>query len=155
MEKFFNIFGWLVGIISFFFFREFLFVSIESFGILTYIDFGEEVCFQRGAGQTSWEDCDDGAGTDIALFFGILSAVLAAGLGNIIHSRNFPPFSSTNLGKITYVTCLVCSLLVCMTSFFVLLIVGPDFGTWINFGFSAIVAYYGFQYIGNLPNDDQ
>ena len=154
MEKFFNIAGWTVGIVSFFFIREFLFVSIESFGIVTYIDYGEEVCFQRGSGRTSWEDCDDGSGTDIALFFGILSGVLAVGLGNIIHSRNFPPFSSTNSGKITYATWLVCSLLVCMTSFFVLLIVGPDFGTWINFGLAAIVAYYGYQYVENSPRDD-
>jgi hypothetical protein len=41
-----------------------------------------------------------------------------------------------------------------MTSFFVLLIVGPDFGTWINFGLAAIVAYCGYQYVENLPRDD-
>jgi hypothetical protein len=154
MEKFFNIAGWIVGIISFFYIREFLFVSIESLGIVTYIDYGEERCFQRGAGPTSWEECEDGSSTDIALFFGILSTILAVGLGNIIHSRNFPPFSSTYSGKITYATWLVCSLLVCMTSFFVLLIIGPDFGTWINFGLAAIIVYYGYQHVQNLSKDD-
>ena len=96
MEKFFNIAGWIIGIISFYPIRNFLFLSIQSFGIDTYIDYGEEVCFQRGAGRSSWEDCDDGTGTDISIFFGVLAAVLATGLGNIIHSRKFPPFSSQN-----------------------------------------------------------
>jgi len=154
MEKFFNIAGWIVGIISFFVVKEFLLLSVESLGIMTYIDYGEEVCFQKGVGSSSWEDCSEGAGTDIALFFGVLSGVLAAGLGNIIHSRNFPPFSRTNKEKLTYATWLVCSLLVCMTSFFVLLIIGPDLGTWINFGFAAVVAFYGYGYIENLPTDD-
>ena len=154
MEKFFNIAGWIIGIISFYPIRNFLFLSIQSFGIDTYIDYGEEVCFQRGAGRSSWEDCDDGTGTDISIFFGVLAAVLATGLGNIIHSRKFPPFSSTHSGKVIYATLLVCSLLVCMTSFFVLLIVGSDYGTYINFIFAAVVAYYGYQYVDNLPKDE-
>ena len=154
MEKFFNIAGWIIGIISFYPIRNFLFLSIQSFGIDTYIDYGEEVCFQRGAGRSSWDDCDDGTGTDISIFFGVLAAVLATGLGNIIHSRKFPPFSSTYSGKVIYATWLVCSLLVCMTSFFVLLIVGPDYGTYINFIFAAVVAYYGYQYVDNLPKDE-
>ena len=154
MEKFFKITGWIVGIFSFGFIATFFQELIESFGVQTYIDFGEEVCVQKGSGRTSWEDCDDGSSTDISFFFNVLSTVLATGIGNIIHSRQFPPFSSTNSGKIGYAICLFCSLLVCMTSFFVLLVIGPDIGVWVNTGIVITVAYYGYKYYENLLRDD-
>ena len=153
MKRFFNIAGWIIGIVSFLFIRGVLVNSIESLGIITYIDFGEEVCVTVGSGPTSYEDCNEGGGTDIAFYFGIFSAVLAVGLGNIIHERSFPPFSDSHKGKITYLTWLVCSLLICMTCLFVLLVVGPKIGVWINFVFAAVIAYYGYQYIDNTVND--
>ena len=152
-DKFFTWTGIAVGIISFFFIQQFFFTSIESLGITTYIDYGEEVCFQRGAGRSSWEDCSDGSGTDIALFFSILSGVLALGLGNVIASKTFPPFSYSPLGKQKYLTVLVCCLLLCMTSLFVLLVLGPDIGTWINFVLAIGIAYYGYNYMQNIKEE--
>ena len=148
--NFFKIAGIIVGIVSFFFVREFFALSLESLGISTYIDYGEEVCI---IGVGGYEDCDTGTGTDIALFFGILSAVIAIGIGNIIYSKNFPPFSSSNKEKITYLTWLICSLIVSMTGVFIILIFGAESGSWINLVIAAIIAYYGYQHVSNLPND--
>ena len=153
LDKFLLILSWIIGIISAAFISYFFSSSMESFDIATYVDYGEEVCSQRGVGSTSYIECDDGYTTDIQTFFNLLSVVIASGIGNIIYRRKFPPFSNTNSGKITYLTILGCTLLVCMTSFFVLLVVGPDFGRYINFAFAAAVAYYAYKYTESLKDD--
>ena len=153
MEKFLAWSGILLGIISFFVFQNFFLSSIESLNIITYIDYGEEVCIQRGAGRSSWESCSEGSLTDIALFFTILSGVLAAGLFDIIGSRTFPPFSKYSLGKQKYFIVLICSSFICMTSLFVLLIFGAHAGNWINLILAIVVTYFGYGYMEKLKHD--
>ena len=83
----------------------------------------------------------------------VLSGWLAIGLGNIIHSRNFSPFSSSRLGQKGYMTLLVCGLLLCMTSFFVSLVIGPYFGTvvWIDLAMLAAGYFFAVSYVYDLP----
>ena len=75
-QKFLNTTGWIIGIILFFTLNMGLSYLIEGFGVVTYIDFGEEVCTTKGVGQTSYEDCSDGTSTDIGLAIMFLSGML-------------------------------------------------------------------------------
>ena len=151
MKQFFKFLGWIVGILSFLIIRQFLFYSIESLGITTYIDYGETTCFTT----RFYDVCEDGAGTDIAFFFAGLAAVLSIGLGNIIHDRKFPPFSSSKKSRLTYNTWLVSLLVLSMIGLFVLLVLGPDIGIWVNVILTIIVATYGYKYIQQGSNENE
>ena len=151
-DKFFLGIGIIVGFFSFFYIQNFFLSALENLNFTTYIDYGEEVCTQRGAGRTSWEDCDEGSGTDIAIYFGILSGVLAFGLGNMIFQRKFPPFFHnpsdkfyTRTAKQTYYTWLICSLLICVMSLLVFKVFGPDIGEYISFVITIIIIFIGYN----------
>ena len=150
MKTFRLVLSIVIGIIAFLVIRENLIHQLGLIGIETFIDYGKDVCVQRGFGRASWDECMNGAGTDISFFFGTLAAVIAVGIGNIVLDGKFPPFSTTDKGKKVYAAWLIGSLLISMTSVFIALIFSSEYSKWINFAIAAAVAYFGFEYVKKL-----
>ena len=146
LEKILNVLAWIVGIISALAIYSFLENTVNSLGILTYIDYGEEVCQGVGSGQTSWVDCDTGSSTDISLGIIVLSITLATALGNMIKNRSLMPFSNSEEGKIAFFIILISVLLWISVGIIVLLLAGQEIGVWINFILLCGVGYYAYQF---------
>ena len=145
-ERAFDIAAWICSIAFFFFFYGLLFDVIDSVGVETYVDYGEEVCVYRGSGRSSYEDCSDGHVTDVGWSFGILTLVLSIGLYHMIRYREFPPFKTRLESQLTFHVWLICSLLASMTSFFVMIIVGDEYGGWVNLVVTGSIVYYGYKF---------
>ena len=142
----FQVIGWIVGIILFFFLRNFLSAAVESIGIVTYIDFGEMICTTQGSGRYSYEDCSYGTGTDISIGLGAISSLVAYAVGNTIYNRSL--FPRTKQQKLTFFTAFVCLLLWTSISIVILLIT-DKVGVYINFVIGALIAYGGYKFHEN------
>jgi hypothetical protein len=142
----FQVIGVVVGIILFFFLRNFLSAAVQSIGIVTYIDFGEMICTTKYA----YEDCSYGTGTDISVGLGAISSLVAYAVGNTIYNRSL--FPRTKQQKLTFFTAFVCLLLWTSISIVILLIVDKA-GVYINFVIGALIAYGGYKFHENQADD--
>ena len=113
-QKFLNVSGWVVGIVLFTVLNIALSSLVGNFGVITYIDFGEEVCTTQGVGQTIYEDCSDGTSTDIGLSISILSAMIAGYIGTALATRKLYVFKQeeSKLMFLTIFKCLVAFIIV-------------------------------------------
>jgi len=107
MNKVFGTLGTIIGIIAFVFIARFLDGTVESLGVITYVDFGEERCVTSGGGRYSYEDCSDGSSTDIGIAIMVLSLMISGYLGLAITTRRLNIFEHPN-SKLLYFTIFIC-----------------------------------------------
>jgi hypothetical protein len=150
MDKFFKIFGWIAGISCFVLITLFLRGSLDSMGVLLYIDFGEEIC--RNYGRTA-EICRDGSATNVSNFFLVFSLILSIGIGNIISERQILPFSSSAHGTRVFAICLITSLSLACVAVTIELIFGRTISKWINGVLGIAVAYYTYRYCDQIVQE--
>ena len=144
-EKLLMTLAWIIGIISSLVFYRYLSEAINSLGVLTIIDYGEEVCRTGGAGQTSWIDCDTEGHTDIATGVTLLSITFGAAIGSMILNRSFIPFSKYESSRHQLFTWSVCLVLWLSLSVLVQAVVGFEIGKWITFILAIGIGYFGWQ----------
>lgn len=105
MNKVFGTLGTIIGIIAFVFIGRFLDGTLESLGVITYVDFGEERCVVSGGGH--YEDCSDGSSTDIGIAIMALSLMISGYLGIAIAKRRLNIFEQPN-AKLLFFTIFIC-----------------------------------------------
>ena len=145
-EKLLTTLAWIIGIISSLVFYRYLNEAINSLGVLTIIDYGEEVCRTGGAGQTSWVDCDTEGHTDVATGITLLSITLGVAIGSMILNRSFIPFSKNEAGMHSFFTWSVCLVLWLSLSVLVQAVVGFEIGKWITLILAIGIGYCGWQF---------
>ena len=147
-QKFLNTTGWVIGIILFITLNMGLSYIIESFGVVTYIDFGEEVCTTKGVGQTSYEDCSDGTSTDIGLAIMFLSAMLAGYIGTAIAVQKKYIFKQED-SKIMYLT-----ILKCLVAYIIVASIILQFDLyWLSVIALVAIGYWGYTYYEKERNN--
>ena len=107
MNKVFGTAGIIIGIIAFVFIARFIDGTVESLGVITYIDYGEERCVMHGGGRYSYDDCSDGSSTDIGIAIMVLSLMISGYTGLAIAARRLNIFEHPN-SKLVYFTIFIC-----------------------------------------------
>ena len=121
-------------------------ISLSELGIETYVDFGREVCDRNMT-------CSDGAATDIANLFLLLSCLVGLAAGRYIVVGSSPFFSTPPTQRIFNVVFL-CSLVASMTGTFLMQIVPEPVNSWVLLVLILITAVVGYNYyIANTSYD--
>lgn len=80
--------AWGAGIISLIVIGLIFEAIMKSFGIVSYIDFGETLTMTHGSGRYSYDTEEDGASTLVGTVSNFLSIMLAARIGMAVYSGN-------------------------------------------------------------------
>jgi hypothetical protein len=141
MNKVFGTLGTIIGIIAFVFIARFLDGTVESLGVITYVDFGEERCVISGGGRYSYEDCSEGSSTDIGIAIMVLSLMISGYLGLAIAARRLNIFEHPN-SKLLYFTIFICLV---VYIFVATVLLQLDL-YWISLIAMGGIGYLGWQY---------
>lgn len=146
MNKVFRTAGTIIGIIAFIFIARLIDGTVESLGVLTYVDFGEERCVVSGGGY--YEDCSEGSSTDIGVAIMALSLMISGYLGLAIATRRLNIFEHPN-AKLLFFTAFICL----VTYIFIATVLLQLDLYWLSLISMGGIGYLGWQYYEKTKAD--